>query len=260
MQPHFLLGVLFLAVAPALARGGASYVARDGAAWSTDFASADGVFLADDGAVSHCPQCVYEAASHVSYGAGGVRLLLDTSPCSLNASACCDASGDGQCARVAAGHMRSAAFQSFGRFTFVARPAFPPGGGGGAPPSNSFTCLTTSYLGAPHHEVASCFHGSDPTEVSLAYWSEATGPGGVVLPVRTGVPLHDAFHEYAIEWNATYLGLSLDGKLIANASAAPNTTIPWRPGQALLINRFFDGAFEGSAVVALQSARYEPAA
>jgi len=157
--------------------------------------------------------------------------------------------------------MRSAAFQGFGRFTFVARPAFASTDDAGAAPSNSFTCLTTSYLGAPHHEVASCFHGSDPTEVSLAYWSEATGPNGVVIPVRTGLALHDAFHEYAIEWSATYLGLSLDGVLIANASAPANTTIPWRPGQALLINRFFDGsAAVESAVVALHSARYEPAA
>ena len=251
-----LFSLVALLTASARAEGGDS-------GWSTDFAAGDGVFLIDDGAVSHCPQCVFESATHVSLGAdaGGALLRLDQTPCNPDPLACCDASGDGVCARFATGHMRSASAQAFGTFSFIARPAFAAGAAPGAPPpNNSFTCLTTSFLAAPHHEVASCFHGDSPTEVSLAYWSPSTDPAGVVLKVDTGVALHEALHSYSVTWTPTFLSLSLDGKQIANASAAPNTTIPWLAGQALLINRVLDEHFDGPALVQVRSASYSPLA
>ena len=178
-------------------------------------------------------------------------------PCAATPRACC---AGGACAGVAAGHLRSARAQAFGTFTFVARPSFAAAAGGGAPANNSFACLTTSYLGSPHHEVASCFLGSQPTEVSLGYWAPGASAGGVVQRVDTGVDLHAAFHTYVIEWTPTSLRLSVDGVPTANASAAagPNTTIPWLPGQALLINRMQDAVYAGATLVDVLHAAYVP--
>lgn len=253
-------GALDAAASAAGVAAGASSSSGAGAAgsWSTDFTSDDGSFLVDDGAVSHCPECIYESASHVSFGAGGVQLRLDDAPCAATPRACC---AGGLCAHVAAGHMRSAAAQAFGSFTFVARPAFAPPAAAGAVPANSFACLTTSYLGSPHHEVATCFLGSAPGEVSLGYWSPGTSADGVVKRVDTGLPLHDAFHVYDVRWTPTTLALAIDGVVIINATAAAaNTTIPWLPGQVLLINRMQSATYAGPAIVALQHASYAPMA
>ena len=226
--------------------------------WSTDFASNDGVFLVDDGAVSHCPACIYEDAKHVSFGAPGVQLRLDDVPCAATPSACC---AGGQCARLAAGHLRSAAAQAFGTFSFVARPSFAASGGGGSSPG-AFACLTTSYLGSPHHEVATCFVGSQPREVSLGYWSSGVPAAGIVHRVNTSFDLHAGFNNYTIEWTPTSLRLAVNGAPTASATAAaPNTTIPWLAGQALLINRAQDGqSFSGApaALLELRHAAYSP--
>jgi beta-glucanase (GH16 family) len=155
--------------------------------------------------------------------------------------------------------MRSAASQAFGTFTFVARAAAPPLGGG-PPPANSFACLTTSYRSAPHHEIASCFRGAAPSNVSLAYWSEGANSRGVILEVDTGLRLHEAFHTYVVTWTPTALSLSVDGRRVAHAEAAANSTLPFLPGQALLINRVSSEPYLGDAVVALASAAYAPLA
>ena len=226
------------------------------AGWSTNFtAPNDGVFTVDDGDISHCPQCIDERADHVKFGSDGLVLELDQSPCNATAHSCCV---NGTCAAYAAGHVRSANFQAFGRFTFVARPSFPPLGSG-APPQNAFACLTTSYYGSPHHEVASCFHGDSPTEVSLAFWSEPDNSVGKIITVDTGVLLHNDFHTYEVVWTPLLLTLSLDGVEIANATArAANTTIPSIPGQVLLINRVMSNTYDGDASVALRFASYVP--
>ena len=262
MKLVLVLSTVFCAaVAASTAISGASAIsgAASAGGWHTNFDIDDGTFLVDDGAVSHCPSCVYESAAHVTFGAPNLQLRLDDAPCVKTPSACC---AGGQCADVAAGHLRSAAAQAFGMYTFVARPSFSASGSGGAPPppNSSFACLTTSYLGAPHHEVASCFIGAQPTEVSLGYWSPGTTADGVVKRVDTGIDLHAAFHTYVVAWTPTALSLSIDGKLIISATAAgPNTTIPWLPGQVLLINRF-QGSYAGPALVDVQEALYTPAA
>ena len=247
--------LLFLALFPTTSATHVGGTSVADPAWSTNFTSDDGTFLIDDGSISHCPDCIYETRSHVSFSADGVRLLLSQSPCNASSTACCVGS---VCARFAAGHMRSAAVQAFGTYTFTARPSFPPLGQG-APPGNSFACLTTSYLGSPHHEVASCFSGGAPTEVSLAYWAAPHNANGVIKRVDTGVQLHDAFHTYSVTWTPTSLALSLDGVLVASASAPANTTIPSLAGNALLINRVSSTEYDGDAVVALRHAAFEPA-
>jgi len=202
------------------------------AGWRTAFDPRDGIFLVDSGNVSHCPDCIMERADHVVFNRPGVTLLLDQFPCNSTPLSCCSGK---QCAKYAAGHMRSAPSQAYGNFSFVARAPFPPIGAGSAP-DNSFACLTSSYLGSPHHEVASCFHASTPSKVSLSYWAAPANADGVILQVDAGVELHAAFHTYAILWTPTSLTLLLDGVEIAKSSTAAST-IPSRAGQVLLINR-----------------------
>jgi beta-glucanase (GH16 family) len=229
-------------------------VAAAGAGWRTSFESNDGIFLVDSGNVSHCPDCIYESADHVLFDRPGVTLLLDQAPCNATPSSCCSGK---QCAKYAAGHMRSAPSQAFGNFTFVARAPFPPSGAGGAP-DNSFACITSSYLGTPHHEVASCFHAGKPSEVSLSYWAAPANANGVILQVDAGVDLHAAFHTYTIVWAPSLLTLLLDGTEIAKSTTAAST-IPSRAGQVLLINRVMPAdPFKGDSAMTVLSAAYAP--
>jgi beta-glucanase (GH16 family) len=95
--------------------------------------------------------------------------------------------------------------------------------------------------------------------VSLAYWSEGFNTNGKIIRVETGKRLHDDWHTYTVFWTPTFLSLSLDGKQIANATAAAaNTTIPFLPGSVLLINRVDTVTYEGDSVLALSSASYTP--
>jgi hypothetical protein len=222
--------------------------------WRTNFESDDGLFLVDNGGVSHCPDCIFERGDHVLFDRPGVTLLLNQNPCNATPSSCCSGK---QCAKYAAGHMRSAPSQAYGNFSFVARAPF-PSDGAGSPPDNSFACLTSSYLGTPHHEVASCFHGSKPGEVSLSYWAAPANANGVILQVDAGVDLHAAFHTYTIVWTPSSLALLLDGKEIAKSTTAAST-IPSRAGQVLLINRVMPAnPYKGDSAMAVLSAEYAP--
>ena len=121
----------------------------------------------------------YDVLLDPATGERGLRMLLDDQPMC------------GHGAEIAVGHLASWSGYSYGDFEWRARVHHAPDGS--SPPSNSFTCFSTFVRGGSlHNELAWCFPATDPHEVHMSYWYDATMHRKVLLhsvDLSSGRPL-----------------------------------------------------------------------
>ena len=120
--------------------------------------------------VEHCNDgaCFNARPDHITYGAAGLRLDMNQSPCNSTPADCCVGS---KCANWASGHIATTDKYLYGTYTMRGRPAHSPGGA--QPATNVFSCWTPTYVGTPvHNEIAVCFSGLNGAtqNIHFSYW------------------------------------------------------------------------------------------
>ena len=222
-------------------------------AWADDFRALNSSLWTLSSDVEHCSDgaCFLARPDHASFGAGGLTLHLDQTPC--NKTSCCDAKG--KCASWASGHLVSVDTVLYGTFRARMRPAHV--GSSGGPPKNAFSCWTPSYIGKPHNEIAVCFSGSSPSasNVHCSYWYDSTAHTKQV-EMPAGWSWVD-FHDYEVVWAPTFITFAVDGEVILRVDGT-TSTIPYTAGHVLTILRPKDDVYLSDSAFDVASMSYDP--
>jgi beta-glucanase (GH16 family) len=181
--------------------------------------------------IEHCNDgaCFQARPDHLHYSPAGLTVEMSQEPC--NTTSCCVGS---KCASWASGHLATVATQAYGTYTATLQPAHRAGNA--TPPSNAFSCWTPSYRSTPHHEIAICFSGSDPTSVHFSYWYDATAHTTLLYPFPASGTFSEAPHDYRVVWAPTKIELFIDGAS-AHAVTGTTATLPSREGYMAVILR-----------------------
>ena len=215
--------------------------------WKDDFHTYNSSIWIQSEDVEHCESVCFQARKdHLLYNQPlpgsdkyrGLIIKLNQYPCNILPKSCCQGS---QCAKYAAGHLRTQSSQHYGTYSILARtghnryPDMPV-------PNNLFTCYSASYVDNPvHNEVTMCWNATS-NQVHFGYWYNELEHETVY---NLGFDASKSFHEYSVVWAPDRIDWFVDGKLAHRDTGVAYKTIPWEAGQAILILRPKSPEYDG---------------